>query len=91
VEKLKVSPQPITLTVDGERVLVQVQALDVDGHPLKDRKAHLKCTNEKICNSDGDGVWPAGDPGTTTLEVSLDEHELKIPVIVLAAKGGKKK
>ena len=91
VEKLKVSPQPITLTEDGERVLVQVQALDVDGHPLKDRKAHLKCTNEKICNSDGDGVWPAGDPGTTTLEVSLDEHSLTVPVTVLAAKGGKKK
>lgn len=91
VEKLQVSPQPIALSVDGERVLVKVLALDVDGHPLKDRKAHLKCTNEKICNSDGEGVWPAGDPGTTTLEVSLDEHELAVPVIVAPAKAAKKK
>ena len=91
VEKITVSPQPITLVVDGDRVLVKVTALDVDGHPLRDRKAHLKCTNEKICNSDGDGVWPAGDPGTTTLEVALEDHTLNVPVTVTAGKASKKR
>ena len=91
VEGVKVSPTAIKMTVDGERVPVQVVALDHQGRPLKDRKAHMKCANEKICNSDGDGVWPAGDPGETTLEVSIDDKTLTVPVTVEKGAGAAKK
>lgn len=90
VEGLKVSPQPIKMTVDGERVAVQAVALDYQGHPLRDRKPHMKCANEKICNSDGDGVWPAGDPGETTVEISIDDKSITVPVIVEKGSGKKK-
>lgn len=90
VEGLKVNPPMIKMTVDGERVPVQAIALDHQGRPLRDRKAHMKCANEKICNSDGDGVWPAGDPGETTVEISVDDKSMKVPVVVEKASGKKK-
>ncbi|MBS2026546.1 MAG: Ig-like domain-containing protein [Deltaproteobacteria bacterium] len=88
VEKLSVEPNPVKMTVDSERVAPKILALDVNGHLLKDRKAHIKCANEKICNSDGDGIWPAGDPGETTAEVAVDDKTVTVQVVV---EGGKKK
>jgi len=87
VEKLKVSPIPITLTTDSERVVPDVQALDVNGRPIKGRTPHMKCADEKICNSDGQGIWPAGDPGKTTVTISVEDQTVTVPVIVTKGKG----
>lgn len=91
VEKIKVSPDTVKLTTDGERVVLAVQAFDGSGHVLRDRKAHMACANEKVCNSDGDGVWPSGEAGQTTVEVDVDDQKVVVPVVVEEGKSGKKK
>jgi hypothetical protein len=87
VEKLKVAPNPVKLVLDGDRVALQVEPLDVDGHVLRERKPHLKCANEKVCNCDASGVWPVGE-GQTTVEVAVDDQTVTLPVVV---EKGKKK
>jgi hypothetical protein len=88
VEKLKVEPAEVKLNEDGEKQPMSVTALDVGGHPLKGRTAHLKCQDEKVCNSDGDNVWPVG-AGATILEVALDDQTVKVPVTVEKGKAKK--
>jgi hypothetical protein len=89
VEKIKVAVATVELElVDGENphVPLVAQGLDVNGKWLKDRKPHYKCLNEKICNSDGDNIWAAGDPGESEIEVSVDDLMVKIPVVVTKGK-----
>jgi hypothetical protein len=82
VMKLKVSPDTVTMGTDGEKVPMLAQAFDQNNRLLKDRQVHGKCENEKVCNFDGENVWPAGDPGQTTLVLDVDDQEARIPVTV---------
>jgi hypothetical protein len=88
VEKLQVTPPEVKLTDDGEKQPMGVVGLDYHGRPIKGRTAHLKCDDEKVCNSDGENVWPVG-VGATTLEVAMDDQTIKVPVSVEKGKGKK--
>jgi hypothetical protein len=81
VEKLQVSPLEVKLSEDSDKQPMQVVALGPDNRPLKGRQPHMKCLDEKVCNSDGENVWPVG-PGATTLEVNVEDQTVKIPVAV---------
>ena len=63
-----------------------------NGRLLRDRKPHFKCNNDKLVQPAGDGLWSAGEPGTTTCEVAVDDKTVILTVAVDApAKGAKKK
>ncbi len=88
VERVDVKPAEVKLTDDGDKQPMVVTSFDIGGQPLKGRTPHMKCTDEKVCNSDGENVWPVGI-GTSTLEVAVDDKTVKIPVSVEKGKGKK--
>ncbi len=86
VERVVAKPPEVKLTDDGEKQPMTITALDIGGQALKGRTAHLKCVDEKVCNSDGENVWPVG-VGFTVLEVVIDDKAIKVPVTVEKGKG----
>jgi hypothetical protein len=91
VEKVTIEPNPFKIPMD-ETLTPKVEAFDVNGRLLRDRKPHFKCNNDKLVQPAGDGLWSAGEPGTTTCEVAVDDKTVILTVAVDApAKGAKKK
>jgi hypothetical protein len=82
VEALRIEPGTLTLSASAEPVKLEVVALGLDGHPLRDREVHLISGNPAIARVDPEGrVWPVA-PGEATVRAAIDDKEGEIAVHV---------
>jgi len=82
VEALRIEPSGLTLSASADPVKINVVALGLDGHPLRDREVHLVSANPQVARVDPEGrVWPVA-PGEVTVRAAIDDKEGEIAVHV---------
>lgn len=82
VEALRIEPATLELPASADPVKVNVTALGLDGHPLRDREVHLVSANPAIARVDPEGrVWPVA-PGDVMVRAAIDDKEGEIAVHV---------
>lgn len=82
VEALRIEPARLELAAAADPVKVNVVALGLDGHPLRDREVHLVSANPAVARVDPEGrVWPVA-PGDATVRAAIDDKEGEIAVHV---------
>lgn len=82
VEALRIVPASLTLQASADPVKIDVVALGLDGHPLRDREVQLISANPAIARVDPEGrVWPVA-PGDATVRAAIDDKEGEIAVHV---------
>ncbi|MCA1826648.1 MAG: Ig-like domain-containing protein [Myxococcales bacterium] len=83
VEALQIEPGTLELLASADPVKINVVALGLDGHPLRDREVHLVSANPAVARVDPEGrVWPVA-PGFVTVRANIDDKEGEIAVHVL--------
>lgn len=83
VEALRIEPAALELAASADPVKLNVVALGLDGHPLRDREVHLVSANPAVARVDPEGrLWPIA-PGDVTVRANLDDKEGEIAVRVL--------
>ncbi|MBX5483135.1 MAG: Ig-like domain-containing protein [Myxococcaceae bacterium] len=80
-EKMKVEPASLELVQDGDPVDLNVTVYDYTGRPLKDRTPTFRSLDTKVVTMGSNAVHP-GDPGTTQIEVRVDELKQLVDVTV---------
>ncbi|HUJ24969.1 MAG TPA: hypothetical protein VLW85_03050 [Myxococcales bacterium] len=82
VEALRIEPAKLELAASADPAKVNVVALGLDGHPLRDREVHLVSGNPAVARVDPEGrVWPVS-PGDATVRAAIDDKEGEIAVHV---------
>lgn len=82
VEALRIDPPALDLSASADPVKIEVQALGLDGHPLRDREVHLVSADPSIVRVDPEGrVWPLA-PGDARVRAAIDDKEDEIAVHV---------
>ena len=82
VEALQIDPGTLELSPSADPVKIDVVALGLDGHALRDREVHLVSANPAVARVDPQGrVWPVG-PGDATVRANIDDKEGEIAVHV---------
>jgi hypothetical protein len=86
VEALQIDPGMLELSPSADPVKINVVALGLDGHPLRDREVHLVSANPAVARVDPEGrVWPVS-PGDVVVRAAIDDKEGEVAVHVRAAK-----
>jgi hypothetical protein len=84
VEALQIDPGTLELAPSADPVKINVVALGLDGHPMRDRQVHLVSANPSVARVDPEGrVWPVA-PGDVTVRANIDDKEGEIAVHVRA-------
>jgi len=82
VEALRIEPASLTMAASADPVKINVVALGLDGHPLRDREVHLVSANPAVARVDPEGrVWPIA-PGEVAVRAQIDDKEGEIAVRV---------
>lgn len=82
VEALRLEPSALELRASADPVRVEVQALGLDGRPLRDREVHLVSADPSVVRVDPEGrVWPVA-PGEARVRAAIDDKEGEIAVHV---------
>src|SRR3954468_6725458 len=82
VEALQIDPGVLELKQSADPVKINVVALGLDGHPLRDRQVHLVSANPAVARVDPEGrVWPIA-VGDVTVKAAIDDKEGEIAVHV---------
>jgi len=82
VEALQIDPGMLELSPSADPVKINVVALGLDGHPLRDREVHLVSANPSVARVDPEGrVWPVA-PGDVTVRANIDDKRGEIAVHV---------
>lgn len=90
VERIEVEPTSLTLRPGQEAVAVQVKAFGKKGQPIVDRAVTLASQNRAVVQIVGDGAILPLDPGSTTVEVQVDQVKATVQVVVEDEKPKKK-
>jgi hypothetical protein len=82
VEALQIDPGMLELKQNADPVKINVVALGLDGHPMRDRQVHLISADPKVARVDPEGrVWPIA-PGDVVVRANIDDKEGEIAVHV---------
>ena len=82
VEALQIAPGMLALKASADPVRINVVALGLDGHPLRDREVHLVSADPEVARVDPEGrVWPVA-PGDVVVRANIDDKEGEIAVHV---------
>ena len=82
VEALQIDPGTLDLKQSADPVKINVVALGLDGHPLRDRQVHLVSANPSVARVDPEGrVWPIAE-GDVVVKAAIDDKEGEIAVHV---------
>jgi hypothetical protein len=83
VESVKVSPDVVTVKLDGDSVKLTAAALGLDGRARSDREVHLTSANTAIARVDNEGQVCGVAVGQTTVHAKSDDKEAQIAVTVV--------
>lgn len=84
VEALQIDPGTLELKQSADPVRINVVALGLDGHPLRDREVHLVSADPRVARVDPEGrVWPVA-PGDVVVRANIDDKEGEVAVHVRA-------
>ncbi|MHB8879068.1 MAG: Ig-like domain-containing protein [Myxococcaceae bacterium] len=89
-EKLVVTPLTLQLVEGGKSQELEAKVYDYLGRPLRDRSPMFHSLDEKVANLGQNAVFPVG-PGTTTIEVRVEELKQTVEVTVEPEKKAAKK
>ena len=82
VEALKLEPDKLEISSNGDAVKITVTPLGADGRPQKDREVHLTSLQPAIARVDPEGkVWGVA-PGEAVVKAKIDDKEAEIHVTV---------
>jgi hypothetical protein len=88
-EKIEVEPKQLTLKQGEDGQEIKVKVYDFRGREIKDRMATFHAKNQKVVSTAGSKAFPL-DPGTTQVEVRIEELTQLVDVTVEADKTARK-
>jgi hypothetical protein len=91
VDRIEVSPTELVAAEGADALTVTVRAFAKDGKELTDRTPALKSRDKAIAQIVGKGGILPLDPGTTIIDVQVDEVKASVKLTVEAAPQQKKK
>jgi hypothetical protein len=91
VERIEVEPKEIVTKEGADAVTLKVRAFGKDGHEITDRTPTLSSRNKAVAQIVGKGGILPLDPGTTTIDVQVDEAQASVQFTVEGDPALKKK
>jgi hypothetical protein len=91
VDRIEVEPAELIVTEGTEAAKVVVKAFRKNGKQITDRSVVMKVADKAIAQVVGTGQILPLDPGTTTIDVQVDNAHTSLKVIVEAEKKEDKK
>jgi hypothetical protein len=88
VNRIEVSPATLELRMQDEATptAVGARAIDADGREVGGRVVSTRCLDENVCRGDARGqIWPVG-PGSTKVEVQIEDATAEISAHVVDAR-----
>lgn len=88
VSRVELNPKELELRVLDEATpaSLNVRALDGEGREVQGRVVSTRCLDENVCRGDDRGqIWPVG-PGSSMLQVRVDDGQVEARVRVVDAR-----
>lgn len=86
VDRVVIEPAELVMTEGSESATIKVSAFRKNGKPITDRSVVLKVADKNIVQAVGTGQLLPLDPGTTTVDVQVDDAHTSLKVTVEAEK-----